>query len=97
MQIMNLRDPLCSKTYFPNMEKNIIICATTGLVSTDMSMLENATKQTVSKRLTHVNLLCVSDLPRRRPLHSQRGNKAAPQPVPSELLRGMLQATRDRV
>lgn len=41
--------------------------------------------------------LCVSDLPGRRPLHPQRSHEAAPQPVPGELLRGVLQATGDRV
>lgn len=41
--------------------------------------------------------LCVSDIPGRRPLHPQRSHEAAPQPVPGELLRGVLQATGDRV
>lgn len=38
-----------------------------------------------------------TDLPRWRPLHSQRSNTATPQPVPGELLWGMLQATRESV
>lgn len=51
-----------------------------------------------SLHLTHYKTcLCVSDLPGRRPLHPQRSHEAAPQPVPGELLRGVLQATGDRV
>lgn len=58
-----------------------------------------ATEQLHSKKrkICHYScaylILHVIDLPRWRPLHSQRSNTAASQPVPGELLRGMLQAT----
>lgn len=44
------------------------------------------------------SVLCsLSDLPRRGPLHPQRGHAAAPQPVTGQLLRGVFPATGQRV
>lgn len=84
---MNFIDLLCGKTGTPS---------TVIYPAVHQPNVEEISVQ--KQHLTHHKcILCVSDLPRWRPLPSQWSNKAAPQPVPGELLRGMLQATRNSV
>lgn len=84
---MNFIDLLCGKTGTPS---------TVIYPAVHQPNVEEICVQ--KQHLTHhKRILCVSDLPRWRPLPSQWSNKAAPQPVPGELLRGMLQATRNSV